>query len=157
MRTSLWMFSLFCHLIFLPFDACAAWFLLPDPTPPILTLSCCHSQGRRVMHSEHISHRLWVTECFIQKFHNSEALEAHFVCFHFEGEQHNAFWVCDVYIAHKSWTDSQAKSKKRTIQGICNAFNSNSQALQWYILDVFWLFEFSCLTFGEWVAVLGAL
>lgn len=67
---------------------------------------------RRVQHSQHISHGLWVAECSIQKF--QKPLEALSV----SKQRHNAFWVWEMYIAHKSWTDSQAKSKQWTIHEI---------------------------------------
>lgn len=133
--------------------------LIPSlqPTPPVLTLSCCHSHGAGC----NILNTL-VTDCESRNVSSKSFPSLLKLSLFVSKQRHNAawkqhwkhIWVCDVYVTHKSWTDSQAKSKKRTIPGICDAFSSNSQVLQWHILDVFWLFEFSCLTFGGWVAAL---
>lgn len=113
MRTTLWMFSLFCHLIFLSFDVCSTWFVCFFSYFVWLSLT-----GRRVTHSEHISHGMWTTECFIQSF-TSWTSSSSFCLFLLQAAAARCFGDRDVYIAHK-FLNSTTWHKRE--EGLCTAF-----------------------------------
>lgn len=121
--------------------------LIPSlqPTPPILTLSCCHSHGAGC----NILNTL-VTDCESRNV-SSKSFPSLLKLFLFVSKQrHNAvwkqhwkhIWVCDVYVAHKSWTDSQAKKQEANHTGdlwcIQLKFTGTSMAHSWCLL-AFWI------------------
>lgn len=96
MRTTLWMFSLFCHFIFLSFDASSTWSVCFFS----LTLSGCHSRG-----AEYHTPNTLVMGCephsVSSKVSQVEPCAAHCVCFLLWAAAARCFGDCDVYIAHK--------------------------------------------------------
>lgn len=96
MRTTLWMFSLFCHLIFLSFDVCSTWFVCVF-FPLLLCLVVTHGVQGNTLNT-------LVMECEPQsvssKVSQLEPQAAHFVCFCFEQKQQNVLEtvMCTLHI-----------------------------------------------------------